>query len=194
MIRTFIAVELSAELRDCLAAVQNELRRRRFVSRVSWTKPGNLHLSLQFIGLVGPDQVEPIGAALAGVVRGRGGFTLPVKGVGAFPHAARARVLWAGCDDGAGRAGDLAQAVRAALEPLGFPAEPRPYTAHITLGRIRRPRPDAALTAALDSLTNKEFGTMQVDAVHVYQSQLHPEGSIYTKLSSHILTGTAMPG
>jgi 2'-5' RNA ligase len=169
--------------------VQGQLRGERLDVRVSWTRPANLHLSLQFIGLVGEEMIEPIGAALAGVAAGRAGFEVPVVGVGAFPHVRKARVLWAGCDDAGQRAGDLARAIRAALEPLGFPPERRRYTAHITLARIRRPRPDAALTAALDCLTNKGFGTLRVDAIHLFQSQLHPEGSIYTKLSSHDLTG-----
>ena len=75
------------------------------------------------------------------------------------------------------------------VQPLGFEPEHREFSAHLTLGRVRIPKPDDALTRALDSIKDTEFGTMHVDAIHLFQSQLHLEGSIYTKLSSHTFTG-----
>ena len=111
----------------------------------------------------------------------------PVAGAGGFPDAIRPRVVWIGCDDSAGQLQALAAAVQTALRPCGLQPAPVAWTAHLTLGRIRSPRPDAALTRALDSLTTQVFGTLRVDAIHLFQSQLQPGGSIYTKLSSHAL-------
>ena len=73
------------------------------------------------------------------------------------------------------------------MQPLGFEPEHREFSAHLTLGRIKIPRPDVALTRAIDSLKDTAFGTLRVEAIHLFESQLHPEGSIYTKLSSHAL-------
>ena len=91
-----------------------------------------------------------------------------------------------GCDDN-GNLKTLAKSVQAAMQPLGFQPEQREFSAHLTLGRVKFPRPDAALTRALDSIKNQTFGAMRVEAIHLFQSQLHPQGSIYTKLSTHKL-------
>jgi 2'-5' RNA ligase len=96
-------------------------------------------------------------------------------------------VVWVGCDDDGHRLKALASAVHDALQPFGFTTEHHEFSAHLTLGRIRSPRPDAALTRAIDSLKDITFGTLRVEAIHLFESQLHPEGSIYTKLSSHAL-------
>src|SRR5206468_8352657 len=59
---------------------------------------------------------------------------------------------------------------------LGFQPEHREFSAHLTLGRVKFPRPDAALTRALDSIKKDAFGAMRVEAIHLFQSQLHPQG------------------
>jgi 2'-5' RNA ligase len=157
--------------------------------KVSWVKTGNIHLTLQFLGYVEEPVVPKISSALESVAARHGAFELPVRGAGAFPNVNRPRVLWVGCRDQAGKLRALAGAVQAAMEPLGFQPERREFSAHLTLGRIKAPRPDAALTRALDSLKDNDFGTLRVEAFHLFESQLHPDGSIYTKLSSHILRG-----
>jgi 2'-5' RNA ligase len=187
MIRTFIAVELPEEVQAAVREAQARLQRARVGVKVAWTKIENLHLTLQFLGDVEGPAVEKISQALAGVAGRQASFDLPVRGAGAFPDGRRARVVWVGCEDSAGKLKTLAVAVQAAMQSLGFAPERREFSAHLTLGRIKFPRPDAALTTALDSLKNQAFGTLRVDTVHLFQSQLHPEGSIYTKLSSHQL-------
>jgi len=73
------------------------------------------------------------------------------------------------------------------MQALGFEPEHREFSAHLTLGRVKFPQPDDALTRALDSIKNDVFGMMRVEAIHLFESQLHPQGSIYSKLSSHNL-------
>ena len=187
MIRTFIAIDLSPGVRAALSAAQAQLKQTPTEVRVAWTKIANLHLTLQFLGDIETAAVAGISTALTKVAATAPGFDVPVDGTGAFPDVHRPRVVWIGCDDSAGKLQALARAVQAAMRPCGFQPEPVPWTAHLTLGRIRTPRPDAALTRALDSLTNQAFGTLRVDAIHLFQSQLQPGGSIYTKLSSHPL-------
>ena len=194
MIRAFIAVEMSDDIRIAISDAQARLKRAHVGVKVSWTKVDNIHLTLQFLGYVEEEVVAKIGAALERIVAEHTAFELDVRGAGAFPDEQRARVLWVGCEDTGGKLKALAQGVQAAMQPLGFEPEHREFSAHLTLGRVKPapmksgfPKPDAALTKALDSIKNQPFGTMRVDAVHLFQSQLHPEGSIYSKLSSHRL-------
>jgi len=187
MIRAFIAIELPADVRTALSEAQAQLKRAPVGVKVAWTKIENAHLTLQFLGAIEAAAVAKISNALATVAGNCPAFAVPVAGAGAFPDASRPQVVWVGYPDAAGQLRTLAAAVQAALRPLGFQPAPVAWTAHLTLGRIRSPRPDAALTQALDSLTTQVFGTLRVDALHLFQSQLQPTGSLYTKLSSHAL-------
>jgi RNA 2',3'-cyclic 3'-phosphodiesterase len=189
MIRAFIAIDIPDDVRAAIDEAQARLKRAHVGVKVAWTKVANIHLTLQFLGYVEEPAVEKIRAALQAVADRHGPFELAVRGVGAFPNERAPRVLWVGCDDTAGQLRALAREVRAATQSLGFEPEHREFSAHLTLGRVKFPRPDAALTRALDSIKNESFGAMRVEAVHLFESQLHPEGSIYTKLSSHTLIG-----
>lgn len=95
--------------------------------------------------------------------------------------------MWVACDDAEGKLKTLARAVQSEMQQFGFEPEHREFSAHLTLGRVKFPKPDDALTRALDSIRDEAFGMMRVEAIHLFQSQLHPEGSIYSKLSSHEL-------
>ena len=187
MIRTFIAIDLSDDVRAAIEEAQAQLKRTNFSVKISWTKVANLHLTLQFLGYIEEAVVEKIKAALRLVTAPHQPFDVSVQGAGAFPDEMRPRVVWIGCDDAGNRLKSLALAVQDAMQPLGFVPERHEFSAHLTLGRIRSPRRDAALTRAIDSLKDTSFGTLRVEAIHLFESQLHPEGSIYTKLSSHAL-------
>ncbi len=197
MIRAFIAVDLPEHVRAALGEAQARLKRAHLGVKVSWVKTGNVHLTLQFLGHVEESAIEKISGALEPVARQHEPFELVVRGAGGFPNERRPRVLWVDCDDAGGKLKALAAAVQKATQPLGFEPEHREFSAHLTLGRIKPapmksgfPRPDVALTKALDSIKDSAFGTMRVEAIHLMRSQLHPEGSIYRKLSSHALGKT----
>jgi 2'-5' RNA ligase len=183
MIRAFIAVELPDDVRAALGEVQDRLKRAHVGVKVSWTKLANIHLTLQFLGYVPEEKIAVISAALAAVAGNHAPFSVPVGGVGGFPDVNRPRVLWVGCHDTAGKLTALAGAVRA----CGFATAEREFAAHLTLGRIKWPRPDAALTKVVDSLRDGACGILPVTEIHLFQSQLQPQGSVYTKLSSHQL-------
>ncbi len=187
MIRAFIAIEIPEDVRAGIEEAQARLKRAHVGVKISWTKVDNLHLTLQFLGYIEETLVDKIKAGLQSVAGQHPPFDLAVHGAGAFPNETRPRVVWVGCDDANGRLKALAGSVQAAMQPLGFEPEHREFAAHLTLGRIKVPRPDVALTRAVDSLKNKAFGTLRVEAIHLFESQLHPEGSIYSKLSTHAL-------
>ena len=110
-------------------------------------------------------------------------FAIDVGGLGAFPSATRARVLWAGVMAGDGPLVALAATVDTALASLGFPREARAFSPHITVGRVREPRRAEALATLLSASQTRPFGRVAVDAVTLMRSDLSPRGARYTPLA-----------
>jgi 2'-5' RNA ligase len=178
---------LDDAVRQALAAEIDRLRAR--APAVSWVVPANLHLTLKFLGNVAPARVDALGAALAAVAAGADGFDLVVEGLGAFPTPGRPRVIWAGTAAGRPAAAALADRVDAELAGLGLAREARPFTAHITLGRVREPRREAALAEALAAGASTRFGVVRAARVSLMRSELSPRGARYTELGGWPLGG-----
>jgi 2'-5' RNA ligase len=178
------------ELRGRLAREIDELRPH--ASGVAWTAAPNLHVTLKFLGGVAEDRLPAIAGALARAVRVPP-FDVEVRGLGAFPSATRARVLWAGTPPSAPFA-RLAADVEGAMAALGFPAETRDFTPHVTLGRVREPRRDPGLAAALDAAAARPFGVLRVERVSLMRSDLSPRGARYTELAPIPLAATGPQG
>jgi 2'-5' RNA ligase len=164
-------------VRERLAA---EVERLRPLARdVAWVGPDNFHLTLKFLGGVEAARLDAIAAALADAAATCGPFDLGVGDLGAFPSRTRPRVLWAGIDDGAAAAATLASRLDVVLAPLGLPPEGRTFSAHVTLGRVRAPRPNPRLAQAL---SGGAFGRQRVDRLSLMRSELSPRGARYTEL------------
>jgi 2'-5' RNA ligase len=185
-LRAFVAVQFSSELRRRLADAIAQLPRFAPDRSVQWVKADNIHLTLKFLGDVPVNDAAKIGHALTKGVRSIAPFEFTASDLGCFPDMRRPRVVWAGIeDDGAQKMMTLQSAVEAALNPLGYPPEDRPFSLHITLGRVRRETrpPDAALVGkAVAAQPVSRWGTEKVDAVYLMKSELRPGGSVYTPL------------
>jgi 2'-5' RNA ligase len=143
-------------------------------------------VTLKFLGGVDTDRLAAVVDALGVAVTPCRPFDLGVRDLGAFPTATRARVLWAGIDAGAEAAAALAARIDDALASLGFDREPRPFAAHVTLGRVRQPRASRRLAEAL---TGGPYGRQHVDHLSLMRSELSPHGARYTELAALPLRG-----
>jgi 2'-5' RNA ligase len=185
-LRLFVAVdpspEVRARLRDALARV------KRLAPSAKWVDPVLLHVTLSFLGHTEPDKVPSISAALAAVAARHAPVDLSFSGAGSF-GGKRPRVLWIGIGGGVGALVRLQQEIAAALAELGFPAEERPYSAHLTLARAREARGDPALAACAAALSTESFGDTRVGEVLLYRSDLSPQGPTYTAIATHPLAG-----
>jgi RNA 2',3'-cyclic 3'-phosphodiesterase len=183
LIRAFIAIHLPTEIQSQLAVVQTTLNKAGHLP-VRWVPPANIHLTLKFLGEVNKDQIEKIGQILADITALQPPFQFTVRGCGAFPNIRKPRVIWAGLDYPPALK-DLQSAIDRQTAALGFPPEDRPFSPHLTLGRVDPQANPVELTILSDALTNAQIGQLglvYVDSLVLFRSDLHPGGSIYTPI------------
>jgi 2'-5' RNA ligase len=186
-IRAFIAVAIPPAIRAQLAAVQAALRAAG--ADVGWVRPEGIHVTVKFLGEVAVARCAAIEEALNRAVAGQAPFVLHLGGVGVFPSARAPRIIWAGVTVGAEPLTALAAAIAAAMVPLGFAPESRPYRPHLTLGRVKSPQGGESLRAELAQCAPCAFGTVPVTECGLYRSELTPQGASYTRLSTARLGG-----
>ena len=191
LVRSFIAIELPQEVKATLAAMEEKLKARRHPF-VKWVDPESIHLTLKFLGNVAPDTIPQIVEAMNRIAQPASPFSLQVGGAGAFPNWQRPQVIWVGIGGEIGRLAALQKELEAALSSLGFQPESRAFSPHLTLGRLRD---------RVSSEDRRGFGqwaqsvkleispSFEVDAIRLIQSQLTPNGPIYTEIDSAKLEG-----
>ena len=178
MIRAFIAVTLAKPVVEEIAKVRTSLQEPK--GDIRWTRNGGLHLTLKFLGDINREQVEAILATLRDIAQQRPPLRVVAQGLGAFPNLRRPRVLWVGLQGE--RISELSEAIETALLPLDFPPEEREFTPHLTLGRVRSPKGWERVLPILKSYEQTYFGESLIDHMTLYQSELRPDGAIYTPL------------
>ena len=190
--RLFLAVELGADVQAAASGLVDELRRRVVTgaphARVTWVKPGHLHLTLRFIGEADAALSEKIRAALDRPI-GLPPFPLTIAGTGTFPPKRPPRVIWAGITGGLETLRAVEREVRTRLDPLVSPAEDRDYHPHVTLGRVKNP---AGLRPAtlLEGYKDASFGVVEVGAVTLFESRLSSKGPTYLACGRTALAST----
>jgi len=180
-LRLFVAVFPPAATQALAASVGESLRTPN--DGVSWVKGANLHYTLRFVGHVGQDGARRVREAAGEAARAHAPFGLKLGPPGAFPTARQARVIWLGTLEGAEPFAQLATTLERGLARRGFAPEGRPFTPHLTLGRVRTPGRDwtEALIRArpVDHEAAARFG---VEELCVVRSTLSPRGSRYEML------------
>lgn len=183
--RLFIAVALPEQVKDAIEKAQEELRGALAERSVRWTKRGQLHLTLKFLGDVDPERLDALTHAVGRACEGFGGLQLRAGRIGGFPDLRRPRVVWTRVHDERERLPALQRVVEAAA--AGFTAE-KPegaFTGHVTLGRCRTiERSQAEILAKLaGGMENRSFGQWTADRIEIIRSEMAPEGSRYTTVA-----------
>jgi 2'-5' RNA ligase len=186
-LRTFVAVELPDQVRATIAAAQAELRGAlgARASSVRWVDPASTHLTLKFLGDTPESAVPGIEVALRAALAGGSAFALRTGALGCFPSGRSPRVLWLGLDGELGPLTAARDAVEAAIAPLGWPTEARPFSPHLTLGRLRpdaSPAERAGIGKAAGAIWPPPPTPLPVAAVSLIRSELGSRGARYTRL------------
>jgi 2'-5' RNA ligase len=177
-IRSFVAVDIGSEVRAALQTISRELARAGADAR--WIRPEGMHATLKFLGSVESMQLDAVRSAVERIAGRHDAMRMSARGLGGFPSLRRPRVLWCGleCDGLA----ELAADIDSELARLGFESEKRPFSAHITLARVKSDRGLAPLLRAIEQHRADEFGAVDIDAVTIYRSTLRRDGAVYDAL------------
>jgi len=194
--RLFVALDIDEAIRTRIALFLDGVR--DFAPEARWVRPESLHVTLKFVGEKSDDAVATIKQSLATI--DADAFALKFSGYGFFPSARAPRVFWIGIDPEP-KLTSLAATVDERLAHLGIPKEEHAFTPHLTLARgagasgsPRWRKGDAAnrtfqqLQEKLAARPTPEFGTMTPRNLFLFQSQLSPGGSVYTKLATFALS------
>src|SRR3990167_2243722 len=141
--RSFIAIELTNEIKDELAQIQARLKYSG--ADVKWVEKNNIHLTLKFLGEVSEDRTKAVVSVLDDIAKGSKPFEMTIRDIGAFPKIDYPRVVWVGLDKGASESKEITQRIEEELERSGFERESRAFSPHLTIGRVRSAKNKAAL-------------------------------------------------
>ncbi len=193
--RLFVALDIDDSIREKITRFLDGVR--EFAPDARWVRPESLHVTLKFIGERAEEEVGRIKAALSAVEANR--VEMEIRGYGFFPSARAPRVFWIGIESDS-RLPVLSAKVQDALATMDIAKDEHAFNAHLTLARSaggsgaphrrKGDRPNLnfrLLQEKLVSWPGPEFGKMTADRFFLYQSQLSPRGSKYTKLAAFSL-------
>jgi RNA 2',3'-cyclic 3'-phosphodiesterase len=183
--RLFVAFDLPGEVRTALG--EPIARLKPLCRAVRWARPEGMHVTLKFIGhAIADGDTEKLGAARAALaaVQSTEPVEIRYRGIGFFPDARRARVVWCGVEASANLA-KLAADIESRLEPLGIPRETRAFVPHLTLARFKSPEGVDGLVRSAAEWSACDFGAARETEFHLYESLLKPGGAEYRKIETY---------
>lgn len=179
--RAFVGIELDAATRVALADAGAAIRAADpGWAGEKWVRPENLHVTLAFLGDIEDGLVDELTDTIGSRLSDIRAFTLPFLTLQAIPSARRASMLWAAYADSDGQAQTLERLVSAACRSHGITLQERPFRAHVTVVRARRPhRVSNETAAALHDLAASVPAFVSVPSATLFSSTLTKAGPVY---------------
>lgn len=179
LIRCFVAFDVDyegvlgrlAEVRRLLGETGADLK---------FVEPGNVHVTLRFLGEVEPGVVEGVSRVLDGVSFVP--FDIELRGVGVFPNVRRINVVWVGIVKGVEELEKIFDGVEGGVVGLGLKGDGRGFSPHVTIARVRSARNLEGLRRRVLELEGFEFGVVRADTLKLFRSVLTPRGPVYSVL------------
>lgn len=185
-IRAFIAIDFPVDIQEKLDLLVAQLKSRLGDVPVRWIPAKNIHLTLKFLGEVSTSNLDILYKIIQNESEKISGFEMSIGNLGAFPSTHRPRVIWVGVE-AQPELFSLQRGIDNETSRLGYPLDKRPFSPHLTVGRVSRNARSSHLQLLDHVLSNCKvgfIGATRVKSVHLYQSDLRREGAIYTRLYS----------
>ena len=176
MKRIFIAIRIEAQER--LIEMISSLKRGLKEENIRWTDLDNLHITLAFIGDMDENKIGSVSSMLTEKCSGSAPFNLVLRGAGLFRNMNDPRVIWTGIEP-SGMLIHLNSSIMDGLNDIHINIEKRPFTPHLTLGRVKNIKNREMLKSLIAGYENAEIQKMEVSAVILYESILKQSGAIY---------------
>ena len=180
--RCFIAIDIDEATRSRIDELQEQLRRQGGLEKsdAKWVAPGNIHLTLKFLGEVRDAEIAEVCRIVADVAGDHERFAVEAANVGSFGRPPR--VAWVGIDD-AGNLAKLQKDLDERLADAGWPKDQKQFHGHLTLCRVKNTHAGKVLGDVLSRQAPVSVGTIFVDSLCLYSSDLTPAGAVYALVS-----------
>jgi 2'-5' RNA ligase len=179
MMRLFIGLPVEKRVQKELGQITSVLNTKG--GKVKWVKPKLIHLTVRFLGDTDEGLIGDLSKLIDRVAAQTQTIGTIVDSLGGFPNLNRPRVIWAGLSGATEVLTKVAGEVERSVRELGFKAESNRFKAHLTIGRVRDPRPLGTLPDYIKSFEMRPL-ELTFDRLILYKSTLTPEGPIYEHL------------
>lgn len=179
-IRCFIALELPSDIQSILGEMIGHLKTSG--ADVKWVDPGNIHLTLKFLGEIPETDAILIGLGLNTLKGKLKTIDSGVGRLGAFPSLERPKVIWAGLSHGAEEIKVIYREMEDLTADISEEEKGREFRPHLTLGRVRSNKNLQQLTDKLREIkfVDRQFNFTRLALI---KSTLTREGAIYSELN-----------
>ena len=175
--RLFIAINIPVS--DSIIRFTQKLKEKFKNDRIKWIEFKNFHITLKFLGETPSHLVPDISNTIASITENYTNFEIQIRKFGKFSSMGHAKVMWLGIDDKSKTLSKISADLNKELELYGFKPEKRNFKAHLTLARIKFIKNEHLLNDLIKTYSDKNFQSILVEELILYQSLLTPKGSVY---------------
>lgn len=168
-------MELSHEARAVLADVASKLDNAVEKGVVRWVQPDRMHLTLRFLGETAQEKVAEVAATMDAIAARNVPLTLVLDTLGCFPHERQPRVIWVGVGGDVTQVGAIYRELEEGLEKNGWTPESKPFSPHLTIGRVKK----RGAKLALPWGKGVAAARTEVREIVLFESRLRPDGPQY---------------
>jgi 2'-5' RNA ligase len=181
-IRAFLAFEIeNQDVTKKLAGMQRHVAQTG--ADLKLVEPENIHMTIRFLGDITLNVADKVYEEMKKIQFIS--FNVQINGLGVFPSLSSPRVVWAGITEGADSLRNVFRQLEPKLQDLGFASDPKGFSPHLTIARVRSVRNKEQLAEFITKNEKYDFGTFKVQCLRLKRSELTPKGPIYSTLKEY---------
>jgi 2'-5' RNA ligase len=184
MKRIFIGIKIKPDQIFC--GLIDSLRDAMKEESIRWTDISNFHITLSFLGNTEEEIIDIIKPVIKESCGNSEIFDIVLKGVGVFKNLHDPRVLWVGIDK-SDSLKKIQSKITEGLINAGVKTDDKPFSPHLTIGRIKHINDPDILRSLLMKHHDYEVQRVSVGSVILYESVLSQEGPLYKNLAEYRL-------